>query len=61
MLTQKVNITDLASLMPSSDGSDTANFMAKLLEMQSRLKSIESKVSINRMTINKTILIKKMN
>lgn len=45
---EKVNASDLASLMPtSSDGEGTANLMAKLLEMQNKLIHLEG---------NKTIL-----
>ena len=39
---EKVNASDLASLMPtSSDGEGTANLMAKLLEMQNKLIHLE--------------------
>lgn len=41
-LGSKVNVDDLASLMPQGTGSDdAASFMSKLLEIQNRLAQLE--------------------
>ena len=40
-LSEKVNVSDLSSLMPSTDGSEGANFMPKLLEIQNKITQLE--------------------
>ena len=40
-LSEKVNVSDLSSLMPSTDGSEGASFMPKLLEIQNKITQLE--------------------
>lgn len=43
-LSEKVNVSDLSSLMPSTDGSEGANFMPKLLEIQNKITQLEDEI-----------------
>jgi hypothetical protein len=40
-LNDKVNASDIASLMPSTEGDEGASLMPKLLELQTKINGLE--------------------